>query len=71
MKPGMPPELLDLMLRFCQLGHLLPPKEDIKEAVQDPDARASLELVTREMDLVRAQIDEFLDRAKAEREAKS
>jgi DDE superfamily endonuclease len=50
----------DLMLRFCQLGRLLPQEPDLA----DPGTLAEAELVLREMAKVRAEIDEFIDAAR-------
>ena len=64
--PGMPIELRELMERFCQLGRLLPLPDDLPLLVEDdPRARAEVEIVLAEMARVRAQIDTFLDAARA------
>jgi len=58
-----PPEFIALMLRFNQLGRLLPPgKEEQTEAVADPARRAEIKIVLAEMRKVRAEIDAFLDK---------
>jgi hypothetical protein len=51
----MPPELRSLMLRYCQLGRLLPPRGGID--VRDP---TDAELILAEMARIKAQIDDFL-----------
>jgi hypothetical protein len=61
----MPPELRHLMLRYCQLGRLLPRREDISSIADfDLSERAGLELVLAEMCRVKAEIDEFLRAAR-------
>ena len=59
----MPDELRKLMQRYCQLGRLLPPRED--SDAKDPRARAGVEVVLREMASVKAEIDDFLAAARA------
>src|SRR5262249_6095972 len=60
---SMPPELRDLMQRYCQLGRLLPqPIEDV--SFEDPRERAEIALVIKEMERVKAEIDAFLDAAR-------
>jgi hypothetical protein len=64
----MPPELKCLMLRFCQLGRLLPPRDEIDSiAGFDGSELAGIELVLREMVQVKGAIDEFLAAARAEK----
>ena len=57
----MPPELRAMMERYCQLGRLLPQRDD---SLEDSRARAEAEVVLREMGRVKAQIDDFLAVAK-------
>jgi len=63
----MPPELKRLMLRYCQLGRLLPPRDDIADF--DVGQLAGIQLVLDEMGRVKAQIDAFLTAARARRTA--
>jgi len=56
----MPPELASLMQRYCQLGRLLPPQDDMEMVVKDPRARAGTKFVLQEMAVVKKQIDHFL-----------
>jgi hypothetical protein len=64
----MPPELKQLLLRFCQLGRLLPRRDEI-DSIADFDGSelAGIELVLREMVQVKGAIDEFLAAARAEK----
>src|SRR5262249_8296887 len=62
-RAGMPPELRALMERYCQLGRLLPPADN--DWTEDPRAMAEVGVVLREMDSVKAQIDEFLAAARS------
>jgi hypothetical protein len=71
MKPGMPPEFRSLMERYCQLGRLLPHKDDLEDMIDDPHARAETELVLQEMAHVMAQIDDFLATARSRRQTDS
>jgi hypothetical protein len=64
----MPEELRALMLRYARLGSLLPRVEDFDP--KDPRARTDVEVVLREMAGVMAEIDEFVDAAKAARVAR-
>jgi hypothetical protein len=57
----MPKELHALMLRYCQLGRLLPRIEDLV----DEGPRADAEVVLAEMATVKAQIDSFIAAARA------
>jgi hypothetical protein len=59
----MPPELRALMERYCQLGRLLPHKDDLEDA----GTRAEAVVVIAEMKRVKAQIDNFLAAARAAR----
>jgi hypothetical protein len=52
---SMPPELRAMMERYCQLGRLLPQRDDMD--LEDPRAGAEAELIL-------AQIDDFLAAAK-------
>jgi hypothetical protein len=54
---GMPPELREMMQRYCQLGRLLPHDE---AALADPPARAEAKLILEEMAQVKKRIDDFL-----------
>jgi hypothetical protein len=63
----MPPELREMMQRYCQLGRLLPRPGELD--VADPHARAEAEVVLAEMRLVKSRIDNFLATA-ARRRAK-
>jgi hypothetical protein len=57
----MPPELKNLMLRYCQLGQLLPPPDDISSIAEfSLSERAELELVLAELAKVKAAIDAYL-----------
>jgi hypothetical protein len=65
---GMPAEFRDLLLRFAQLGRLLPPKPEDEDDVtawhnklRDPHERAAVQVVLDEMKRVRAEIDAYLD----------
>jgi hypothetical protein len=64
----MPEELRALMLRFTELGCLLPRGDDIAMdvALTDERTRASAELVLSEMRRVKAEIDGMLAAARAE-----
>jgi len=65
----MPPELRHLMLRYCQLGRLLPRLDDATSLADldlDLSERAGIQLVLNEMAQVKAQVDEFLAAARAE-----
>jgi acyl-coenzyme A synthetase/AMP-(fatty) acid ligase len=58
-----PPEFIALMLRFNELGRLLPQGGEAQaEAVADRAKRAELKLVIAEMRKVRAEIDAFLNK---------
>jgi hypothetical protein len=59
---SMPPELRGLMLRFIQLGGLLPQGDAIARdiALADARTRAEARLVVDEMRKVWAQIDAFI-----------
>jgi hypothetical protein len=50
-----PPELITLMQRYCQLGRLLPPLDELDER------RDEATLVLQEMAVVKAEIDRILD----------
>ena len=50
----MPPELRELMQRYCRLGCLLPPLEEVVAR------QAEAKLVLAEMGVVQAQIDSLL-----------
>ncbi|OLB72057.1 MAG: hypothetical protein AUI16_21480 [Alphaproteobacteria bacterium 13_2_20CM_2_64_7] len=63
MKRGMPMELRALLERFCQLGCLLPLRDDLATAFEDARTRAEAEVVLREMAVVQKQIDNFLVRS--------
>jgi hypothetical protein len=67
---GMPPELIELMKRYCELGRLLPQGDAVDRAIafEDVGRRAECELILAEMVAVMAEIDAFLDAARAERE---
>jgi hypothetical protein len=52
----LPDELRGLLLRYTQLGLLIPPLDDL----DDPDTRAGARVVLAEMEEVQRQIDEFL-----------
>jgi hypothetical protein len=62
----MPEELRQLMLRYCQLGRLLPRLEDFD--AKDPRIRSDYEVLRREMAGVLAEIYAFVDAARAARE---
>jgi hypothetical protein len=60
----MPRELKRLMLRYCQLGRLLPRLDDATSVADldlDLSDRTGIQLVLNEMAQVKAQIDKFLD----------
>ena len=52
-----------LLLRYCELGNLLP-RDDLATAFQDAGARAEAEIVLREMSTVKQEIDSFLAAAR-------
>jgi hypothetical protein len=68
----MPPAFKALLLRYNQLGRLLPPVGDDEiaaaVAIEDPETRAACTVVLKEMERVKAQIDAMLDAANAELE---
>jgi hypothetical protein len=55
----MPAELHDLILRYNRIGCLL---DEDKVLSGDPAALAEQRLIVAELNKVRAQIDEFIDR---------
>ena len=63
----MPRELKALMQRFNALGRLLPKGDEIDVAALDEQTRAAARVVIAEMEKVRAEIDAFIDAARAER----
>ena len=63
MKPGMPKEFRLLLLRYCELGNLLP-RDDLATAFQDAGARAEAEIVLQEMEATKQRIDNFLAAAR-------
>jgi hypothetical protein len=66
----MPLELKRLMLRYCQLGRLLPRLDDATSLADldlDLSERAGIQLVLDEVARVKAQVDEFLATARAEK----
>jgi len=67
-KPGMPPELMAMMQRYNQLGRLLPKDPDAVD-LKNPNVRAEVGIVLAEMKCVWAQINAFLDAARARRMA--
>jgi hypothetical protein len=66
----MPPELVELMQRYNQLGRLLPPEADWELALEDPRALAEAKIVLREMAKAKRAIDDFLAAARAARATK-
>ena len=64
----MPLELKHLLLRFCELGRMLPRRDEIDSLADlDVGELAGIELVRREMAQVKGAIDEFLAAARAEK----
>ena len=63
-KGKMPPELVALFQRYNQLGRLLPSVDADDDWKEDPRAMAEVACVIKEMDQVKAQIDEFLAAAR-------
>jgi hypothetical protein len=59
----MPPELRALILRFNQIGAALPDEDAIRTG--DPGVLADVKLLVAEMNRVKAEIDAFLDQARA------
>jgi hypothetical protein len=57
---GMPAELHDLMLRYCQLGRLLPQDEDMEVTFEDPRALGEVKIILEEMAKVKKRIDDFI-----------
>jgi hypothetical protein len=55
--PGMPPALRELMLRYCQLGRLLPSETEV---MTESDARSRAQVVLAEMAEVKKRIGCFL-----------
>jgi hypothetical protein len=63
-KAQLPPELKRLMLRYIQLGRLLPEHDDMSSIADfDLSEKAGVKLVLKEMDEVKRAIDEFLNHA--------
>ena len=56
----MPDELHDLMLRYCQLGRLLPQDEDMEVTFEDPRALGEVKIILEEMAKVKKRIDDFI-----------
>jgi hypothetical protein len=53
------------MLRYCQLGRLLPQRDEVSSIADlDLSGQAGIELVLNEMSRVKAEIDAFLDAAR-------
>jgi hypothetical protein len=59
----MPAELRALMERYCQLGSLLPDRDDDVD-LENPRTRAGVDIVLEEMARVKREIDEFLAAAR-------
>jgi hypothetical protein len=69
----MPPELRRLMLRYCELGRLLPRLDDatsLEDYDLDLSELAGIQCVLNEMARIKGQIDEFLDSCRSPREGK-
>jgi hypothetical protein len=65
----MPPELRRLMLRYNQLGRLLPQDPELLDFPEDIAGLAEVRIVLAEMAAVKGEIDTFLAAARREREA--
>ena len=67
----MPDELHDLMLRYCQLGCLLPQDEDMEVTFEDPRALGEVKIILEEMAKVKKRIDDFIAVAGAQSPART
>jgi hypothetical protein len=60
----MPDEFIALIQRYCQLGRLLPDPGDTDEVHERAD---ECRIILAEMHAVQERMDEFLEKARAER----
>jgi len=71
MKMGMPVELHALFERLLAVARLLPSKDEMEEALEDPHARAEAQLILKEMRKIEREIDDFVAAARKARLSKS